>query len=152
MLRSCVPFFPPSGHEVRLAQLSQSAPYSHARAKRASRTTSWTEEVAPSDPPGTRSRRNIATALPAAHPSTMFQRRHRALRASPWSSSGSLCERGSAVSLNHRPPTSAPSTTSLARPPSPASSEIRAKSCQSTFLRTHGEQSCQISTHGLKGL
>ena len=95
----------------------------------ASQMTSCTEGTAPSTPPGTNPKSDIAKALAAVQTRNICQRRSDALRLSCWSSSGSSrtlaqanADKNSAVSSDHRPPTSAPQTTSQALPPWPASS------------------------------
>ena len=95
----------------------------------ASKLASCTDGTVPSEPPGTRPKRDIANAFAAAHASSLCHRLTHARRASACSSSGksrTLAQardvRNSAVSLDQRPPTSAPRTTKRALPPSPASS------------------------------
>ena len=91
--------------------------------------TSCTEGTAPSTPPRTNPQSDMAKAFAAVQPSNLCQRRSHALRPSCWSSSGrsrtlaqANADKNSAVSSDHRPPTSAPKTTSRALLPSPASS------------------------------
>ena len=122
-------FFLVLGLKERKLSPSQQTQLPVAHACLASQRASCTDGIAPSEAPGTRPRRDMANAFAAVQASNLCQRVNHTLRASACNSSGSSRtlahasdDRNSAVSLDHLPPTSAPSTTSRALPPSPTSS------------------------------